>query len=84
MFLVSRRHHSFESRFPIIDSDGDISTIKEDFEFWILLGNTCDLERNISDIEFSHIAPLKELNSNTPQKISNILKLTTAIKDLYS
>jgi hypothetical protein len=73
----------FKSPFPIIDAEGDISTIDEEFSNWIIIGNTCDLTREIQDIEFSHLSPLIELRQDEPESILIGLKAYSSYKKFY-
>jgi hypothetical protein len=73
----------FRSPFPVIDKDGDISTIDNGYSNWVILGNTCDLDRDIHDAEYSHISPLFELKSDEPERILNGLKSYGSYKKFY-
>jgi hypothetical protein len=72
----------FISPFPYVDSEGDISTTVEGFSNWIIIGNTCDL-LNENSMEYTHIAPLFELQENESVKILNGLKSYKSYKKFY-
>jgi hypothetical protein len=73
----------FKSPFPIIDADGDISTSDDEYSDWVIIGNTCDLARDIQDVEYSHLSPLFELGPDEPEPILAGLKAYSSYKKFY-
>jgi len=55
----------FKSAAPFIDSDGSAVTTDAVFDFWMILGNTCDMHR--VDEQRSLIAPLVALPDELPE-----------------
>lgn len=43
---------------PLIDHDGQ-PTVMGDHQFWMVVGNTCDIARELSDVTWSQIVPLQ-------------------------
>jgi len=69
-------------KFAYLNKDGKFQA--EYFSsFWMLLGNSCDFDRNIKDLPFTNITPLQKLDSNVPQKILNGLKNFQNYKHMY-
>lgn len=72
-----------------IDKDGDVSIIDEDYDFWIILGNTCDLSRTISPSNntvfphLTHISPLIPIPSDTPPDIVGNFKKYKFYKRIF-
>lgn len=72
-----------------IDKDGDIAIIDEDFNYWVILGSTCDLARNIATDgdstlpHLTHISPLIPVPSDIPTNILNNLKKYKLYKRVF-
>jgi hypothetical protein len=73
----------FPGQFPYIDKNGNINIIDEDYDYWIILGNTCDLHRDLPSPHFSHITPLISLKSGTPPHILQGLRSYDSYKKFY-
>lgn len=58
--------------FPYIDDNGEAVGDKE--QMWVLIGNTCDMQRDIKDLEFTQIAPLSLLSDEDFKDNTNILE----------
>lgn len=48
---------SLESRVAFIDGEGD-PVAGDEYRFWLVTGNTCDLNRDLKDVEWAQIAPV--------------------------
>jgi len=46
-----------ESSLPIIDENCNLAYV-ENFIYWMVIGNTCDISREIKDVPFTQIIPL--------------------------
>ena len=63
-----------------IDESGDISVFEQQFEYWAIIGNTCDLSRTMIEAKhtdcphLTHVTPLIPLDKNTPAQIYDNLK----------
>ena len=72
-----------------IDKDGDVAIIDEDYDFWIILGNTCDLSRSIAPSHsttfphLTHISPLIPLPLDTPPDIVGNFKKYKLYKRIF-
>lgn len=73
----------FQSPFPVIDSEGDISTIDEGYSLWLIIGNTCDLDRDIQELEYSHISPIIEIDETVPPSLISGLMSYSSFKKFY-
>ncbi len=73
----------FPGQFPFIDDKGNISVIDDDYEYWMILGNTCDLHRDLSSPHFSHITPLIPLHEDTPENIVKGLQSYNSYRKFY-
>lgn len=47
---------------PMIWSDGQ-PAVHGTFQYWLVIGNTCDLHRNHEDVEFTQIVPIISIDS---------------------
>ncbi len=80
---------SLKSAPVYIDSDGDVAIIDEEFPYWVILGNTCDLARflshdNTSKIpHLTHISPLIPVPHDIPDDILNNLKKYKLYKRIF-
>lgn len=57
-----------------IDESGDISVLDQSFDYWIILGNTCDLSRTFSESKsdaphLTHVSPLIPIDSRIPDTV---------------
>ena len=72
-----------------IDKDGDIAIIDGGFDHWVILGNTCDLARNLTADgdsalpHLTHISPLIPVPQDTPTNILNNLKKYKLYKRVF-
>lgn len=72
-----------------IDKDGDISIIDESVNYWIILGNTCDLSRELTSNDHSvlphltHISPLFTIPKDIPLSILNDMKQYKFYKKVF-
>lgn len=67
---------AFNSELPLIHSDGEPG-LYEKFEYWLLIGNTCDIARTIEDVKHTQIVPLFNLGSSdqiNPQALDALKK----------
>lgn len=48
---------ALDSQVPVIDSDG-VPAASEEYRYWLVMGNTCDLDRDLSEVTWAQIAPL--------------------------
>jgi hypothetical protein len=52
-----------QSQFPYIDSAGRPAVLDNlDVEFWLLLSNTCDLDRTLDTVRWAQLVPLLDLD----------------------
>lgn len=73
----------FPGQFPFIDEYGNVTIIDEEYEYWMILGNTCDLNRELSSNHFSHITPLIPLSIDTPDSVVRGLRSYDSYKKFY-
>lgn len=72
-----------------IDKDGDIAVIDEEFDYWLIIGNTCDLARDLSidsSLRFphlTHISPLIQIPHDIPSQILANLKKYKLFKKVF-
>jgi len=57
--------------FPFISENGDVQVMDEEYDYWAILGNTCDLARELPSPHLSHITPLVPLGLDTPEEVFN-------------
>jgi hypothetical protein len=48
------------ARVPVLDEDAQ-AVADDEFDFWLVIGNTCDFERDLSDVEWTQVVPVREL-----------------------
>jgi hypothetical protein len=72
-----------------IDSDGDVAIIDEEFQYWVILGNTCDLARDLSKDtsliipQLTHISPLIPIPQDIPDDILGNFKKYKLYKRVF-
>jgi hypothetical protein len=69
-------------RFPFVNKEGEVIIFDEPFDYWIIIGNTCDLTNETIDSTFTHIAPVMQLNDINPLYLTNFKKYK-AYKQFY-
>jgi hypothetical protein len=80
---------SLKIPYVYIDSDGDIAIIDQEFDYWLILGNTCDLARDTKHRQgpilphLTHISPLIPIPQNIPTDILNNLKKYKLFKKIF-
>jgi hypothetical protein len=47
---------------PVIDTDGQAIVTDVEFEHWMIIGNTCDLDRGDTESTWSQIVPLAAIH----------------------
>lgn len=52
------------SGLPLIGADGALSIMGE-YEHWMVIGNTCDIQRDLNDVTWSQVVPLEFLGSDS-------------------
>lgn len=67
---------------PYIDEEGDISVFPSE-GYCIVIGNTCDLSRDESDVKFTQISPLIRLEIDTPYEVLISLKKYKSYRKFY-
>ncbi|WP_310600578.1 hypothetical protein [Desulfobulbus sp.] len=73
----------FAGQFPFVDELGNIKLLEEEYDYWMILGNTCDLQRDISSPHYSHITPIIPLTTDTPGQIISKLQSYSTYKKFY-
>ena len=73
----------FPGQFPFIDENGNITVIDEDYDYWMILGNTCDLHRNLDNPHFSHITPLIPIDEDAPDGVVKGLQSYDSYRRFY-
>jgi hypothetical protein len=62
---------AFPGDFPFIDQAGNIQ-IFDNFDYWLVVGNTCDIDRTLPSPHFTHITPLVPLGDDDSQVVSDL------------
>lgn len=66
---------------PVIDENREPAVIG-DYRFWLVIGNTCDLDRDISDVPWSQVVPIETPTDLTSHDVSN-LRSYKSIRTFY-
>lgn len=59
----------FETPAPVFDENGNVAVIDE-FSYWMIIGNTCDLQRDLNGLTWTQVVPLVNI-SDSSQLLSN-------------
>ncbi len=71
-----------DKKFLYINGDGEYNA--ENYtNYWIVLGNTCDISRNIDDVPFTNIIPIIEFEDSVPINILDGIKNFQNYKSMY-
>lgn len=62
-----------EAGIPIIDEDCEPSVLEDESNLWMILGNTCDIERDVKDVPYTLIAPVVIL-SDVEEAVLGVFK----------
>jgi hypothetical protein len=73
---------SLSSVMPVIDENGDLA-ILDNYDYWILLGNTCDLARDVADCRYTHICPLAAIEDDIPYDVLTSLRNYRMSRRIY-
>lgn len=73
----------FPGQFPFINEHGNVAIIDEDYDYWLILGNTCDLHQELSSSHFSHITPLIPIGMDAPDSVVRGLRSYNSYKKFY-
>lgn len=73
----------FPGQFPFIDERGNVTILDEEYDYWLILGNTCDLHRELPSPHFSHITPLIPLDVDAPDKVMRGLRSYDSYKKFF-
>ncbi len=61
---------AFDSSIPCIDESGEPVALDAETSFWIVLGNSCDLDRPVADVAWTLVIPIRIYpGAVTPEKI---------------
>lgn len=52
-------------------------------EFWMIIGNTCDIHREVKDVPYTQICPVNALPDDVPASILGSLKSYSASRIFY-
>jgi len=66
---------------PVIDENREAAVVG-DYRFWLVIGNTCDLDRQISDVKWSQVVPIETPPDLRAQDVRN-LRSYKAIRTFY-
>jgi hypothetical protein len=67
---------------PILDEDGDLA-ILDTYDYWVILGNTCDLARDLADCPYTNISPLALIQDDIPPDVLRGLKTYKMSRRFY-
>lgn len=69
--------------FPFMNEDGEIHVETVSNMKWVLIGNSCDMVRDIQDIRFTNIAPLEEIQGHITESQLSALQSYNHYKVFY-
>ena len=58
---------------PYIDESGAPAATEVESEFWLIIGNTCDFDRDIATIEWTQVVPI-DGRAPSPTQLDSFLK----------
>ncbi|MBI5498308.1 MAG: hypothetical protein HY904_25120 [Deltaproteobacteria bacterium] len=59
---------TLKTELPILDTSGQPATLEQPVERWMVAGNTCDFDRDLSDVEWTILMPLTPL-ADVPSEV---------------
>lgn len=63
------------SGIPLLDEDGQACVVGS-YDYWLIIGNTCDIARDLKDVEWSQIVPLQYVGSDNDLSADKIQALS--------
>lgn len=72
------------SEVPAIGEDGQPGTVPNPTGMWLVLGNTCDFDRDVTDCRWTQMAPLVDLSGpNVDPGLRDALRRYTQFRRFY-
>lgn len=72
-----------ESKLPFIDEDGEAAAAEHLSGLWQILGNTCDIDRDIGDVTFAQLAPIQLFSPDSDAAVDEKLIQYKAYRCFY-
>lgn len=72
-----------EKDFLHFNESGKPALLENPTKYWVVLGNTCDLQRELTDIKYTQIIPLQEINNDIDPLILSNLKEYQSFKKFF-
>jgi hypothetical protein len=73
----------FDKEIPCIDENGEAVALEAETSFWMLLGNSCDLARDIKEVPWTLAIPIRNYPGIVTQEIINALKKYDYARGFY-
>ncbi|HPH64803.1 MAG TPA: hypothetical protein PLF40_03630 [Kofleriaceae bacterium] len=62
---------------PIVGPNGEVSVLDVPSSYWLLLGNSCDLDRSLDEVAWAPAIPLLPCSLLSPQRIATMQSYQT-------
>lgn len=74
-----------ESEIPLIDQQGIPATTSHEGGLWLVIGNTCDFERDIDDLPWTQIVPIIPIgiDDDVDQELLNDFRMYRTSRHFY-
>ncbi|MFL5347548.1 MAG: hypothetical protein ACJ8AT_22405 [Hyalangium sp.] len=62
---------ALDTELPLLDEQGSPAAVEPAVSYWLVLGNSCDLDRALADVPFTQLLPIRELVvGTTPERVA--------------
>ncbi|HBQ09656.1 MAG TPA: hypothetical protein DEF51_00195 [Myxococcales bacterium] len=72
-----------EAPLPHLDEEGAAVATENDFQYWLVIGNTCDFARALDDVRWTQVVPLVDLGEDVDEGALANLRSYQAAKKFY-
>jgi len=63
------------ARFPYLNDQAQPQADNDDTRFWVIVGNTCDLDRDLEQVKWTNVVPIRELaRDGVPKNVLDELR----------
>lgn len=71
------------AQLPFLNADAQVRVSEVTHEHWVLVGNSCDLDREINENPWTWIAPIMHRDNVTPEKLKELKSFTGSYRQMF-
>ena len=74
---------NLETAFPFIEGNGNVVVTEDEFVYWLIAGNSCDISRDIGEVSYTSLVPLISVPDSCGGSLISDLKHYKAYRKFY-